>query len=262
MPAKQGRLVALTKRIGAYVDEIPLVWEAYLKQKSLGTEQDKAESTAMRRVYPGDNNIGVRLKTWKKHKFWPDSATAEIKETWETFQTSLSEGIEQGEAESEAVKTVLKDYPHASEALEIWKRCGVWSAEPSRYTEEYQDEPSKSQDRPSDSESGSRTKKDRRNKDRPRTSQDIPGKSQDDSGLSKEDVFAQLRAMLAEIDIDERKWWGKATGKAPAGEKLEPIGGKISPEVAAQVKNLGGRISHHLEKALKLYLMILGASER
>ena len=263
MPAKQGRLVALTKRIGAYVDEIPLVWEAYLKQKSFGTEQEKAESTAMRSVYPGDNNTGVRLKTWKKHKFWPEAATAEIRESWETFQTSLSESIEQGQAESEAVKIVLKDYPHPTEALEIWKRCGVWSAESVRHTEDYREELSKSKARPGISQDAPGTTKPKRKpQDRPRTSQDIPGKSQDDSGLSKEDVMAQLRALLAEIDIDDRKWWGKATGKAPKGEKLEPIGGKISPEVVAQVKNLGGRISHHLERALKLYLMVLRSSER
>ncbi len=36
----------------------------------------------MRSVYPGDNNIGVRLKTWKKHKFWPEDATEEIEKTW------------------------------------------------------------------------------------------------------------------------------------------------------------------------------------
>jgi hypothetical protein len=120
-----------------------------------------------------------------------------------------------------------------------------------------------SKDHLGDSEPASgKTEKKRKPQDRPRTSQDISGRSQDDSGLSREKVVSQLRALLAEIDIDDRKWWGKATGKAPKGEKLEPIGGKISPEVVAQVKNLGGRISHHLEKALKLYLMILGASER
>jgi hypothetical protein len=263
MPDKQGRLIALTKRIDAYVKEVPLAWEVYVKEKSKGTEQGRAESIALRSVYPGDHNFGVKLNTWKKHKFWPDASMAEIREAWETFQTSLSEGIEQDEAESEAVKTVLKDYPHPAEALEIWKRCGVWSAESIPPTEEYQDVPSHSKDHLGDSEPASgKTEKKRKPQDRPRTSQDIPGRSQVDSGLSREEVVSQLRAVLARIDIDERKWWGKATGKAPKGEKLEPIGGKISPEVVAQVKNLGGRISHHLEKALKLYLMVLMSAER
>ncbi len=263
MPAKQGRLIALTKHIEAYVREVPLAWEVYLKQKSLGTQQEKAESVAMRSVYPGDNNTGVRLKTWKKHKLWPEDAGEEIRETWETFSASVSEGIEQDKAELEAVKTVLKDYPHATEALDIWKKCGVWSVESVRPTQEYREEPSKSKARPGVSEAASRmTEEGRRTQDNPRTSQNIPSMSQDASGLSREEVVSQLRAVLSRIDIDERKWWGKATGKAPKGEKLEPIGGKISPEVAAQVKNLGGRISHHLERALKLYLMVLGASER
>ncbi|HTY24930.1 MAG TPA: hypothetical protein VMC85_17500 [Desulfomonilaceae bacterium] len=68
MPTKQGRLVALTKHIAAYVEEVPRAWDAYLKEKDKGTEQGRAERAAMRSVHPGDNNTGVRLDTWKKHK--------------------------------------------------------------------------------------------------------------------------------------------------------------------------------------------------
>ena len=109
----------------------------------------------MRSVYPGDKNFGVRLNTWKKHKFWPEAATAEIRETWETFSASFSEGIEQDKAELEAVKTVLNDYPHASEALDIWKRCGVWSAESVGHSEEDSDVPGMSKAQPSGSEATS-----------------------------------------------------------------------------------------------------------
>src|SRR5271157_5147585 len=107
MPSKKGKLVALAKHIADYVEEVPRAWDAYLKEKEKGTEQGKAERAALRSVYPGDQNIGVKLNTWKKHKFWPESATEQIRETWETFRASLSTGIEQDKAESEAVKTVL-----------------------------------------------------------------------------------------------------------------------------------------------------------
>ena len=92
MPSKKGKLVALTKHIAAYVEEVPRAWDAYLKEKDKGTEQGKAEKAAMRSVYPADQNIGVRLNTWKKHKFWPESATEEIKKTLETFRASVSRG--------------------------------------------------------------------------------------------------------------------------------------------------------------------------
>jgi hypothetical protein len=263
MPDKLGRLIALTKRIDAYVKEVPLAWEVYVKEKSKGTEQEKAESVAMRSVYPGDNNTGVRLKTWKKHKFWPDAATAEIRESWESFQTSLSEGMGQDKAELDAVKIVLKDYPHPTEALKIWKRCGVWSAESVRHTEEYLEEPSKSKARPSVSEAASRmTEKDRRTQDNPRTPKDIPDMSQADSGTTREEIMAQLRALLAEIPVEERKWFGKATGKAPEEDKFLQIGAKLPPEVVLEIRSLPGRIAHHLERALKLYLMVLMSAER
>ena len=262
MPTKKGKRVALTKHIAAYVQEVPLAWEVYLNEKSKGTEQKKAEGVALRSVYPGDQNIGVRLNTWKKHKFWPEAATAEIRETWATFQASVSEGIDQDKAESEAVKIVLKDYPHPTEALDIWKRCGVWSAESGGHAEEDPDEPGISRDHPGVSEAASRmTEEGRRTQDRPRTSGDVPGMSEDDFGLSRADVVAQLRALLAEIDIDERKWFGKATGKAPEEEKFLQIGAKLPPELVLEIKSLPGRIAHHLEKALKLYLMVLMSAE-
>ncbi len=263
MPSKKGRLVAFTKHIAAYVEEVPVAWNAYLKEKGKGTEQGKAERTALRSVYPGDQNIGVKLNTWKKHKFWPDSATEEIKKTLETFKASLSRGTQQDKAESEAVKITLKDYPHASEALEIWRRCGVWSAESSRFAEANQVKPRMSRDVPGISEAASTMAgKKRKPQDRRRTSQDIPSMSESDLGLTREEIMAQMRELLAGIDIEERKWWGKATGKAPDEEKFEQIGARLPPDLVLEIKRLPGRIAHHIERALKLYLMVLMSAKR
>ncbi len=263
MPTKKGSLLALTKHIAAYIEEVPLAWNAYLKEKSKGTEQGKAERAALRSVYPGDQNIGVKLDTWKRHKFWPEAAGEQINKTLEVYSAMVSKGIAQDKAESEAVEIVLKDYPHASEALEIWRRCGVWLTESSRFAEAYQVKPRMSKDVPGISETAStRAGEKRKLQDRPRTSWDVPGMSQSDVKLTRDECMAQLRALLAEIDIQERKWWGKATGKAPEGEKLEPIGAKLPPELVLDIKSLGGRIAHHLERALKLYLMVLRSTER
>ena len=86
--------------------------------------------------------------------------------------------------------------------------------------------------------------------------------SQDDSGLSREEVMAQLRALLAEIPVEERKWFGKATGKAPEEDKFLQIGAKLPPELVMEFKSLPGRYAHHLERAMKLYLMVLSSAER
>ena len=69
--------------------------------------------------------------------------------------------------------------------------------------------------------------------------------------------MAQLRALLAEIPLEERKWFGKATGKAPEEEKFLQIGAKLPPDLVLQFRSLPGRYAHHLERALKLYLMVL-----
>lgn len=86
--------------------------------------------------------------------------------------------------------------------------------------------------------------------------------STSDRGITKEEIMAQLRALLAEITVEERQWFGKATGKAPEEEKFLPIGAKLPPGLVWQVKNLPGRHAHHLERALKLYLMVLMSAEK
>ncbi len=262
MPSKKGRLVALTKHIAAYVEEIPRAWDAYLKEKDKGTEQGKAERAALRSVYPGDQNIGVRLNTWEKHKFWAEAAGDEINKTLEVYSAMASKGIEQDEAESEAVKTILENYPHAPEALEIWKRCGVWGTESSRFTETNQAKPRTYQGEPGPPVYSSRRSDRSKPQDRPRTTQDIPGSPQPDLGLTRDEIMAQMRALLAEIPVEERKWFGKATGKAPEEDKFLPIGAKLPPDLVLEIKNLPGRIAHHLERAMKLYLMVLMSAER
>ncbi len=242
MASKQGKPIALTKHINAYVDEIPRAWDAYLTEKDKGTPREKAERVGMRSVYPGDQNIGVRLSTWKRHKFWAESAREEIRETWQNFRALVSRGVEHDRAESEAVMTVLKDYPHASEALEIWKRCGVWSENFVHRTEE----------------STSKTIV----YDIPRSSKEYLGISQGSPKQTREEIIGQLRALLSEIDIEERKWFGKATGKAPEEDKFLAIGAKLPPDLVLKFKSLPGRYAHHLEKALKLYLMVLASAEK
>ncbi|HTY24931.1 MAG TPA: hypothetical protein VMC85_17505 [Desulfomonilaceae bacterium] len=98
--------------------------------------------------------------------------------------------------------------------------------------------------------------------DRLRTSQDIPGISESVSGQTREEITGQLRALLDSIDIAERKWFGKATGKAPEEDKFLAIGAKLPPELVLKFKSLPGRYAHHLERAVKLYLMVLMSEER
>lgn len=86
--------------------------------------------------------------------------------------------------------------------------------------------------------------------------------SQASSGLTKEEVMAELRGLLASISVEERKWFGKATGKAPEEEKFLQIGAKLPPDLVLEFKSLPGRYAHHLERALKLYLMILRSGVR
>lgn len=61
-----------------------------------------------------------------------------------------------------------------------------------------------------------------------------------------------------ELHIQERLW----TGYGSRGKNnLKKIEGKIPAELVEEIRSLRGPVTHHLERAIRLYLLILNADE-
>ena len=70
-----------------------------------------------------------------------------------------------------------------------------------------------------------------------------------------------LEGLLSAADVEDREWYGPGTGKAPESKKLQQLGGRFPPDLVKMFKDmqaqLGGRTTHHMERALKIYLEML-----
>ena len=76
--------------------------------------------------------------------------------------------------------------------------------------------------------------------------------------LTADQVLKKTGEILETIEIAEREW----TGRGKKGtQNLVLIGGKLPPDIVEEVRALKGPVTHHLERALRLYLKVLKATE-
>jgi len=66
------------------------------------------------------------------------------------------------------------------------------------------------------------------------------------------------QVLMTRIDIDEREWTGPGR---TAAHRFVQVGGKLPPELVGKIKVMGGRFMHHVERALKLYLLVLNEGQ-
>jgi hypothetical protein len=71
-------------------------------------------------------------------------------------------------------------------------------------------------------------------------------------------VLMKMKQILSSIPADEREWTGP--GRKGTGQLLQ-IGAKIPKYLVDELKSLPGRLSHHVERAVKIYLKILKTEE-
>jgi hypothetical protein len=75
---------------------------------------------------------------------------------------------------------------------------------------------------------------------------------------SKEHQIKNAQALLGEISIEPRTFTGP--GKRSQIE-MEMLCGKIPKAVVTQFRGLSGAVSHNMERALKLFLLLQGENK-
>lgn len=73
------------------------------------------------------------------------------------------------------------------------------------------------------------------------------------------EAFKKVKQVLmSRINIDEREWTGP--GRI-ATHRFVQVGGKLPPELVERIKVMGGRFMHHVERSLKLYILVLNEGQ-
>lgn len=94
------------------------------------------------------------------------------------------------------------------------------------------------------------------------TNRDILGMPESPSvclGISESDLLRLFKTWLNHrVSVQERLWTGSG---AKGLNKLKKIEGKIPEELVDEIRSLNGPVTHHLERAVRLYLMVLKAED-
>jgi hypothetical protein len=205
------------------------------KKKSLRTPDEiRAESE------------GTRLKAWKEYQ--------ELRNTMPDDQ-ALQEALRRG--------TPLKDDPYyqrfsptKKRELDAWNKHGLWPP-PELEADDRRDTlltPSHTVNiQDSREEARRRIEKAQAEKRQP-----LCGDGHSDTLLSDKEILRKVKAMLNSIEIAERPT--TAPGRESTLKTL-PIAARFPKALVEELEALPGRKSHHLEKALTLYLRAIKSEE-
>jgi hypothetical protein len=154
---------------------------------------------------------------------------------WELYHENLRSGMDETTAINQALRKVLargtKGSDNRPRELEQWKKYELWP--PPEIEEPAEDKSSVSVLKHRDADACQE--------------------------LSEADILTRAKEILMrDIDVAERPTTAKGR---PSTLPTTMIAARFPTELVNQLEALGGRKSHHLEKALKLYLKLINEEQ-
>jgi hypothetical protein len=185
-----------------------------------------------------------KLKKWEEYM-------DKIPLAWRFYQREVEKGAEPRKAELKAVKLVYPRDKNSSTTLNMWKKYGLWPAPEEILSGGiFGEEQSRNQNRNGLSViGGGGSNKLKRPKD----------PSENDhtqSELSEKEILQRVRKILDSIEVHHREWTGGRNRKYSTF-KTRVIAGRLPIEVINQINQFKGSKTFHLERALRLYAMIM-----
>ncbi len=162
---------------------------------------------------------------------------------WELYHDNLRSGMDETTAINQALRKVLptgtKGSDNRPRELEQWKKYNLWPPPEVEGPADVGVSP-QSTAPPSDEAPPATTDKQRVSRAQV---------------LSEAQIILQAKEILMrDIDVAERPTTAKGR---PSTLRTTMIAGRFPNELVNELEALGGRKSHHLEKALKLYLKLI-----
>jgi hypothetical protein len=162
---------------------------------------------------------------------------------WELYHENLRSGMDETAAINEALRKVLprgtKGSDNRPRELEQWEKYNLW--------------PPPEVEGPAGVDAAPQPTAPPSDKARPATA--VKQRVSRAQALSEAQIILQAKEILMRnIDVAERPTTAKGR---PSTLPTTMIAGRFPTELVRQLEALGGRKSHHLEKALKLYLKLI-----
>jgi len=170
---------------------------------------------------------------------------------WSHYQREIQKGTDPRKAELKAVKAVYPKDKNSSSTLKTWKTNGLWPL-------------SEAQKESAPRNKNGLTVINGRNSGRRKVGlsdllkESVPIPTPLPPKLSEKEILQRVRKFLETIQIPEREWTGGRTKKY-AILKKRVFAGRLPVDLINQIHQFKGSNTYHLERALRLYVKVMGA---
>jgi hypothetical protein len=172
---------------------------------------------------------------------------------WRHYQREIQKGTDTRRAELRAVKAVYPGDKNSSSTLRTWKTNGLWP--PSEIQKE---------SAPSNKngftviKGGNAGQRKLGLSDLTKVSRS--GCSPDSPELSEAAVLQRVRVILDKIETRKKEWTGGRNQKYST-VKTKVFAGRLPVDLLNEVHRFKGSNTYHLERALRLYVKVMGAKD-
>lgn len=190
----------------------------------------------------------------RKKKKW-DEYKEKIPLAWRFCQREVEKGTEFRQAELKAVKRVYPGDKNSSTTLNVWKKYGLWppSEEILKGGIDRDDESNNQGKNGLTVITGGGQKKLKSLKKHTDSSGHIPD-------LSEKQILLGIRKILDSIEVHHKEWTG-GRFKKYSTIKTKVFAGRLPVDLLNEIHKFKGSNTYHLERALRLYEMVMGVKD-
>jgi hypothetical protein len=182
-----------------------------------------------------------------------DEYREKIPVAWRIYQHELASGTDLRNAELRAVKAVYPGDKNSSSTLRTWKEYGLWPP-PGEAAEEMRTGTGRAESRIQGQShltvipgnGGKRRKLKERTVDRDQRPE-----------LSEKENLQMMRKILDTIEVHHKEWTGGRLKKYST-TKTRVFAGRLPVELINEIHKFKGSNTYHLERALRLYVKVMG----
>src|SRR5208283_3624645 len=180
-----------------------------------------------------------------------DEYRKKIPLAWSHYHREIQKGTDPRKAELKAIKAVYPGDKNSSSTLNTWKKNGLWP-------------PSESQKDSAPRNKNGLTVINGRNAGQRKIGlsdllkESLPNPTPLPPELSEKEILKKVLKILETIQVHEKEWTGGPTKKY-ATLKTRVFAGRLPVDLINDIHLFKGSSTYHLERALRLYVKILGA---
>lgn len=189
------------------------------------------------------------VKTRKLNKI--DEYKKKIPLAWSHYHREIQKGTDKRRAELKAAKMVYPGDKNSSSTLNTWKKNGLWP-------------PSEAQKASPPRNKNGLTVINGRSSGRRKMGlsdllkESLPNPTPHPPEPSEKEILQRVRKILDTIEVHEKEWTGGRTKKY-ATLKKRVFAGRLPVDLLNEIHKFRGSNTYHLERALRLYVKVMGA---